>query len=85
MQHKSDMDTWFEKFLGGLLIFLMGVCLLGLIAIPILWYLDSKEPNFSLKKADWACTSAHQETNMVMVGKVMVPQTDTICDQWTRR
>lgn len=79
------MDDIIEKGLLGLLAFLMAISVIALFVIPILWYMESQEPNFSLKKADWACTSAHRETNMVMVGKVMVPQTQTICDQWTRR
>lgn len=79
------MDTWFDKLIGGLLISLTGICLAALIAIPVLLYFDSKKPTFSLKKADWACTAAHRETDMVMVGKVLVPQTSIICDQWTRR
>lgn len=47
--------------------------------------LESRMPHFQLNKRDWACTTAHEETNMVLVGKVLVPSTTTVCDQYSRQ
>lgn len=39
---------------------------------------------FSLRKDSWNCTQSHKETYLQVVGKVMVPVTRTVCDNYVR-
>lgn len=55
-----------------------------LVAIGYGVYVESQKPGFELKKDEWHCTDHHMVTTMVMVGKVMVPQTYSVCDNWKR-
>ncbi len=52
-------------------------------------YTYSGKPTFELKKDEWSCTKVHERTtsHMVMVGKVMVPQSTTsnVCVEWSRQ
>jgi hypothetical protein len=45
---------------------------------------DSNRETFSLVKADWECTQGRTYTTMVLVGKILVPETRTECVQYTR-
>lgn len=65
---------------------------LFIISVPFLIYAchqEQKRPTFELKKDDWSCSREHEyvTTTMVMVGKVMVPQTITHhdCIQWSHK
>lgn len=70
-------------------IFLLVILFIG---VPVAFYFgiqDSRKPTFSLKKDEWSCTKVHEYTtqNMIMVGKVMVPQrvTHNDCIQWSKK
>lgn len=65
------------------------IVFLSLILCPVLYFItDSKESSFSLEKKDWVCTESHKylTTQMMLVGKVMVPMTTThtMCDNYQR-
>lgn len=77
--------VWVPIFLiGGVIILTISI-----IALPFVFYYDSKSPTFSLKKDEWGCTKdqTYTTTTMIMIGKVMVPQvnTNTECVQWSRK
>ena len=78
---RDPIDFWLEAFLWWLFaaIFLV----IGLVIYASI--MESRMPHFQLNKRDWACTAAHEETTMVLVGKVLVPSTTTVCDQYSRQ
>lgn len=54
-------------------------------ALPWAFIHDSQSPDLAtLKKGQWACTGSHDETTMILVGKVIVPQHRTVCDAYSR-
>lgn len=54
-----------------------------LAALPWMFIAEARSPDLvTLKKGYWACTASHQVTTMVLVGKVMVPQTRSECDAY---
>lgn len=66
------------------LVFLPMVAILVLAPFLIL----AKENSLDLallKKQDWECALSHDESKMVMVGKVLIPRTVTVCDQYSRK
>ena len=38
----------------------------------------------SIRKDEWKCTDSHKTHSFIMAGKVLVPQTHTICDVYSR-
>jgi hypothetical protein len=55
-----------------------------LILSPFIWW-DASQPSFSLNKAEWYCTDSREETHLVMVGKVWIPETEQVCDDWRHK
>lgn len=47
-------------------------------------YADATAPSFTLRKDEWRCIDQQMETHLVMVGKVLVPQTDMVCVEYKR-
>ena len=84
----GSLDQWLGRLegglMGGLVGLLVGVCVAVVPFFIHLSILESRQPQFTLNKADWVCTAAHEENNLVLVGKVLVPSTSVICDQYTR-
>lgn len=76
------MDGGITRALLGVTVMTVG--LMALVVTPFFLY-EASQPHFALRKDQWGCTASHRETHYVMVGKVMTPQTTTVCDQWTRR
>jgi len=64
----------------------LGLPIMAFFAVmPWAFIIDAKSPDLAtLKKRQWACTASHDETTMVLVGKVMVPQRRPICDAYSR-
>ena len=57
-----------------------------LIYVPFYFYNIDKSPNLvTLKKEDWHCTKYHNVTTMVLSGKVFVPITTQVCDQYGKK
>jgi hypothetical protein len=79
------MDTFDKVMFGGVLSFvavlLFGVC--------YLIYDEVMSDKFYLRKDQWRCSAAHEETYVTYqkVGDVDVPvvNTSVVCDQWSRR
>jgi hypothetical protein len=82
------MDDWIEKSLMGCLFFCLAALLGIIIVAGVAAYQELGRPTFDLKKDDWSCSENHVEsyTTLIMVGKVMVPQThvSTVCDNYRR-
>lgn len=71
------VDYVVPTFLGGLV--LAFLCLVGFV----IW--DSVHAEkFSLRKDSWQCTKSHKETSYNLVGKVLVPITRNVCDNYER-
>lgn len=52
---------------------------------PFLLVQESSGPELAtLLKSEWRCTAAHTSTIHILVGKVMVPSTSTVCDAYGR-
>ena len=89
----SFVDWCLDNDFIGMCVFLLAI-IVGALAVaaailaPFI-IADAREPNFSLKKAEWGCTASHQAVihGGYMSGKVWIPTTSivTVCDQWTRR
>ena len=77
-----DMGAW-------IMLAMIGVVVLGIAAIIYAAVQDSNSPHIGLLKSEWSCTKTEPRTytQMMLVGKVMVPQiiTDTVCVEYTRR
>lgn len=55
------------------------------VLIPFAVLQEENSPDLAtLKKKDFICTSSHKETTWVMAGKVLVPLTNEVCDQYGR-
>lgn len=65
------------------LIIACGVALLLFLGGMVLHRANS--PTFNLYKDDWQCVKTHNSVRFQPVGKVMVPITDKICDQYNRK
>lgn len=83
------MNTIIDFFFNYILIPFTCLLLLGLIiGLPIMIYQEYTAPKFYLRKDEFTCSMAHKETAMIPIstGKttIYVPQTSTICDQYTR-
>lgn len=86
----SDAIDWLmtSVFLPFVVILMLGL----VVALPVVLfqsYQDSQRPTFSLTKDDWSCTliSTYTTNQMVLVGKVMIPQlhTHNDCIQWSHK
>lgn len=80
----ADILEWiFEHILPWILIVMILFLFIGL---PIMFYKSSHEEKFTLTKSEWSCVHTYTKTwtNMIMVGKVMVPQihTEQVCDNY---
>lgn len=78
---RDSYDFWLEATLWWMFA-AISLIIGGAIYFSIM---ESRMPHFQLNKRDWVCSAAHDETNLVLVGKVLVPQTTTVCDQYSRR
>lgn len=87
------IDNFIEWFIDGfmriiLLIFIMSI-ILGIPLEIYAYYQDAKKPTFELKKDEWSCSLEHEysTTNIVLVGKIMVPQmvTHHDCIRWEHK
>ncbi len=78
----SFMQVAMEKFLLGLIIFM--VCAVGgVLGIGVYYSIQaSKSPTFTLYKNQWTCTetTSYYTTTNVVVGKVIVPQTSRVTE-----
>jgi len=72
----------FEKWIVGILITIT-ICALAFVLYA--GYVESTKPTFTLVKEYFSCTQSHKQIRMQVVGKITVPVTETICDQWTRK
>jgi len=78
------MSTRFEPSQIRTIRMLIALAVLSVVFISVAIYVDSTVPSFSLKKAEWTCSASHTESRLIAAGKVIVPTTTTICDQWSR-
>lgn len=74
---------------GGSPLILFGVLIIlfGIGLSMFIW--DEVNPPsgvsmIELRSDRWGCTASHTTTSMIMVGKVWVPQTHRVCDQYSR-
>ena len=78
----SFMQVAMEKFLLGLIIFM--VCAFGgVLGIGVYYSIQaSKSPTFTLYKNQWKCTetTSYYTTTNILVGKVIVPQTQRVTE-----
>ena len=58
------------------------VCILGVFSYAV--YENVVAEKFSLVKSEWTCTKSHNLSTVVLVGKVIVPQNNTVCDNYQR-
>lgn len=70
-------------FIGMGKLLLVLVIFLAIILGPFI-LADALEPSFTLQKREWVCMQSHPEMHLVMVGKVLVPQTEEVCDEYRR-
>ena len=83
MAFELNPETLFGKIIVGMLTIPFSIFVLS---IPFLVYLSTNSPDLAtLKKATWECKSSHMATTYVMVGKVLVPVTDEVCDAYGRK
>ena len=76
------MVDWFERlFVAGMLAATAAL----LIALGWAIYSDVSADRFTLRTDAWRCSSAHQEERLILIGKVLVPRTEMVCDQYTAR
>lgn len=75
------IDFLVEKVLIPATILLAVILIIGLGAIL---YSEFAAEKFYLRKDDWACTEATQETRPVVIGKIVVPRSVDVCQQWSR-
>lgn len=66
---------------------LFGAVVASVVAVLVwlgwLIYDDVHAEKFALRKDSWACTKSHNERHFLVVGKIVVPQTRSVCTQWT--
>lgn len=60
----------------------MGVCI---VALGLALYDGATAETFELRKDQWTCAKSHTESRMVLIGKVVAPQSQTVCDVWQRQ
>lgn len=53
------------------------------VGIAYAAYQDQTSDQFALSKERWACTATTEATHFVMIGKTLMPQTHTVCVQYT--
>lgn len=75
MFKKCDITDW---TLAATLAFIGAM----IIAFVVLMIVELNKPTFSLRKDAWHCTEAHEETHLRLIGKTMMPMTETVCTQW---
>lgn len=46
--------------------------------------MEARQPHYFLNKSRWDCTATVEERSLVLVGKVLVPRTTTVCVQYSR-
>lgn len=71
-----------EKFIIGVIIFLIGSVVL-ILGLGIYWSVQAeKSPTFTLRKDQWACveTTSYYTTTNILVGKVIIPQTRRVTE-----
>lgn len=82
-------DFLYEYVVYPLLLLLVGAIVFLILYAPYYFLMESKRPEFSLKKDDWSCSRVHEytSTTMVVSGKIMVPQmiTHHDCEQWSHK
>ena len=78
---------WYRENDWGLFLlgFTIALCplLVGFIIHVVV--ADSRQPAFTLKKAQWVCTASHTERETVLVGKMVTVQNVRVCDTYQRR
>lgn len=85
------MDFLIYFLLEKILLPFTVICLFGTIFIflPYYFFIECRKPTFSLKKNEWSCSKEYEYTtsNMILVGKVIVPQVITHhdCIQWNKK
>lgn len=84
------MIEWMaDKIIGTMAVLGFLLVFIGLPFLGYSMYIKYTSPTFTLDKSDWACSISHEEsvTIMIMVGKVLVPQTShsMVCDQWSKK
>lgn len=83
------IDFVFEKVIMPVMTVLCLVAGLFLLALPVLFFIDSKDAKYiTLDEREFTCTDTQRYTSSTMVksGNVYVPITThhTRCNQWTR-
>ena len=78
----SFMQVAMEKFILGVIIFLVSSVVIA-IGIGIYFIIQaSNAPTFELRKDQWKCTetTSYYTTTNILVGKVIVPQTQRVTE-----
>lgn len=82
IMHIFKYWDWLEYCLMIFIILIFGLAGYGI-------YSNIVAEKFELRKDSWNCTKSHEEsyTTYIQVGNIQVPQiqSDTICDQWSRK
>ena len=73
---------WAERIVSALFGLLM---LAAFLVVGAIVYHAVFSEKIHLIKHQWHCTASHTETRPTLIGKVMVPQTTTVCDRYERR
>jgi hypothetical protein len=78
---RAFTDDWMEAGFVGFCV-IIGLVVVGLIYGGIDYV---QGPDLAtLKKSEWYCSDSHSETTYVMSGKVLVPITSDVCDEYSR-
>lgn len=78
---------WRDREIGvAIAVLLIGLPLMSIMAI-LPWALIAKQNSpvlATLHKNEWTCSASHEETRLVMIGKILMPQKHEVCDTYTR-
>lgn len=81
------LETWaFDEdniFIGCGKLLLICTIVIAIIAVPLVIWDDSR-PSFTLQKREWSCTESHEEWRDVPMGRTVVPQVVSVCDNYRR-
>ena len=75
-----------DTLLDWIMMAIVGACVLLVIVMFVGLFIDMGSPTIALRKDAWQCSKGHNEQSVsVIVGNIIIPQQQFVCDQWTRQ
>lgn len=71
-----------EKLMECLFLSLFALGVVVTFVVLFLAYKDFSSPTFELRKSEWTCIEHKKETRFQLVGKVLVPVDDYVCQNY---